>query len=106
MAEAKSLSPNVMTFGVLALACQEYYDVREFLEGMDAFGYKPNGIIMATLLRMGYAKNNLGYVLFVMDYMVKNKMKPDKQAIKILEEFSKKIPGLRKRKVCRIHHNL
>ncbi|EFN81269.1 Pentatricopeptide repeat-containing protein 1 [Harpegnathos saltator] len=96
--EKKSLRPNVMTFGVLALACQEYYDFKEFLEGIEAFGYKPNVIIMTALLKTACIKNNLGCLLFVMDYMVMNKIKPNEQTIKILKEFSKKIPNMRKPK--------
>lgn len=103
MAEKKSLTPNVMTFGVLALACEEYYDAKEFLEGIEAFGYKPNIVIMATLLKKACMNNNLGYLLLVMDYMVENKVKPNERALKTLEEFSKKIPGLRNPKVCRIN---
>lgn len=101
--EKKSLSPNVMTFGVLALGCQEYNDAKEFLAGIETFGYKPNVVIMGTLLRTACFKKNLGYVLFVMEYMMKNRIKPNTKIIQILVEFSKNMQKLREPKVCRTH---
>lgn len=94
MAEQKNLTPNVMTFGVLALGCQKYHEAKEFLEGLEAFGYRPNAVIAGTLIRVACNNEDFEYLLFVMNYMVENKIKPNERAIEDLKEFSKKIPKI------------
>jgi len=89
-----------MTFGVLALGCQKCSEAKEFLEGIEAFGYKPNSIIMGTLIDTACYKKDFEYLLFVMNYMVKYKIKPTDQTIKCLEEFSKELPKIKKPTVC------
>lgn len=96
MAEQRRLSPNVMTFGVLALGCQEYKEAEEFLAGIEAFGYKPNVIIMGTLLRTACNKQNFGYLFLIMDYMMENRIKPNEQTIEMLEKFSRGISKIEK----------
>ncbi|TGZ49016.1 pentatricopeptide repeat-containing protein 1, mitochondrial [Temnothorax longispinosus] len=96
IAEKKRLSPNVMTFGVLALGCQECGEAQEFLAGIEAFGYKPNSVIMGTLLKTACHKKDFKYLLFVMNYMMENKMRPSEQAVKSLEEFSKELSKMEK----------
>lgn len=91
MAEQKNLTPNVMTFGVLALGCQKYHEAKEFLDGLEAFGYRPNAVIMGTLINTACHNRDFEYLLFVMNYMVENKIRPNEQAIKDLKEFSRKI---------------
>jgi len=100
IAEKKNLSPNVMTFGVLALSCQEYRDAKEFLEGIEAFGYKPNSIITGTLIITACYKKNFEFLLFIMKYMMVNKMKPTERTIKCLQEFSKGLSKIEKPTVC------
>lgn len=100
IAEKKNLSPNVMTFGVLALGCQEYENAKEFLEGIEAFGYKPNSIIMGTLIDTACHRKNFKYLLFVMKYMVENKLKPTEQTIKCLKDFSEGLSKVEKPTVC------
>lgn len=100
MAEKRNLSPNVMTFGVLALGCQERREVEEFLKGMEAFGYKPNTIIMSTLIHTACHKKNFEYLLYVMIYMMKNEMRPNTQAVEEVEKFSKELSNIKKPTVC------
>lgn len=100
MAEKRNLSPNVMTFGVLALGCQEHREAEEFLEGMEAFGYRPNNIIMNTLIHTACHKKNFEYLLYVMNYMLKNEMRPSMQAIEEVKKFSKELPNIKKPIVC------
>lgn len=113
MTEKRNLTPNVMTFGVLALGCQERRDAEEFLRGMEAFGYRPNSVIMSTLINVACHKKNFEYLLFVMDYMLKNKMRPNTQAFKEVDNFAKEIPNIKKptgnyrlRKLKRLERNV
>lgn len=85
-----------MTFGVLALGCQKYNEAKEFLEGIEAFGYKPNSVIMGTLIDTACYKKDFEYLLFVMNYTMKYNIKPTKQTIKCLEEFSKGLSKIKK----------
>jgi len=89
-----------MTFGVLALGCENYKDVTEFLEGLNIFGYKPNAIIMSTLIYKACYKKDFKYLLFVMNYIMKNKIKPNEQAIECLKEFSRNLSKIKEPTVC------
>lgn len=89
-----------MTFGVLALGCQNCTEAKEFLEGIEAFGYRPNSVIMGTLIDMACHKQDFEYLLFVMNYMVENKTKPSEQTVKCLKNFSKGLSKIEKPTVC------
>lgn len=111
--EKRNLSPNVMTFGVLALGCQELWEAKEFLEGMEAFGYRPNSIIMSTLIRKACLNKNFEYLLFVMSYMLKNEMRPNSQATTDVNQFAKELTSIKKptgkyrlRKLKRLKRNV
>lgn len=96
MAEQRNLSANVMTFGVLALGCQGLNEVKEFLQGIEAFGYRPNAVIMSTLINTACHKKDLKFLVFVMNYMVENRYRPNARAVKDLEAFSKTIYKIEK----------
>ncbi|XP_012536909.1 pentatricopeptide repeat-containing protein 1, mitochondrial [Monomorium pharaonis] len=96
IAEKKRLSPNVITFGVLALGCQDRSQAREFLEGIEAFGYKPNSIIVGTLIDAACYKRDFQYLLFVMNYMVENKISPTEKTVETLKEFSEGLSKIEK----------
>ncbi|XP_018343136.1 PREDICTED: pentatricopeptide repeat-containing protein 1, mitochondrial isoform X2 [Trachymyrmex septentrionalis] len=98
IAEKKGLSPNVMTFGVLALGCQELMQAQEFLEGIEVFGYKPNSVIIDTLINTACHKKNFGYLLFMMKYMMENGMRPTTQTIEIVKKFSEEYSKIEKPK--------
>ncbi|KAG5329385.1 PTCD1 protein, partial [Acromyrmex heyeri] len=102
IAEKKGLSPNVMTFGVLALGCQELMQAQEFLEGIEVFGYKPNSVIIGTLIDTACHKKNFGYLLFMMRYMMENRTRPTAQTIEIVKKFSEELSKIEKPKatVC------
>lgn len=89
-----------MTFGVLALGCQNCAEAAEFLEGIEAFGYKPNSIIIGTLIDAAIYRKDFEYLLFVMNYMMENKMKPSEQTVKCLGIFSKGLSKIEKPTVC------
>ncbi|KYQ54424.1 Pentatricopeptide repeat-containing protein 1 [Trachymyrmex zeteki] len=96
MAERKGLSPNIMTFGVLALGCQECRQAKEFLEGIEIFGYKPNSVIIGTLVGTACYKKNFEYLLFMMRYMMENRTRPTAQTIEIVKKFSKELSKIEK----------
>ncbi|XP_011866792.1 PREDICTED: pentatricopeptide repeat-containing protein 1, mitochondrial [Vollenhovia emeryi] len=113
IAEKRRLSPNIMTFGVLALGCQECEQAQEYLQGIEAFGYKPNSVIMGTLIDTACHKKDFKFLLFVMEYMMENKIKSTDQSVKVLEEFSKELSQMEKptgkyrlRKLKRLEENM
>ncbi|XP_011060058.1 PREDICTED: pentatricopeptide repeat-containing protein 1, mitochondrial isoform X2 [Acromyrmex echinatior] len=98
IAEKKGLSPNVMTFGVLALGCQELMQAQEFLEGIEVFGYKPNSVIIGTLIDTAFHKKKFEYLLFMMRYMMENRTRPTAQTIEIIKKFSEELLKIEKPK--------
>lgn len=81
------LSPNIITFGVLALGCKKYWDGMELLEQMDGIGYAPNYIVLQALFMNACLGRDFKYVLHLMTYMLKNRMKPQESILKTLEKF-------------------
>ncbi|XP_060818537.1 pentatricopeptide repeat-containing protein 1, mitochondrial [Bombus pascuorum] len=85
------LTPNIITFGVLAIGCKMYKDGRELLEQMDTIGYAPNYVILETLIFNACSVKNFSYVLYLMDYILKNRIKPSQQILSILKKFDELI---------------
>ncbi|XP_043591345.1 pentatricopeptide repeat-containing protein 1, mitochondrial [Bombus pyrosoma] len=81
------LIPNIITFGVLAIGCRMHKDGRELLEQMDTIGYAPNYVILETLMLNACSVRNFNYVLYLMDYILKNRIEPSQQILNILEKF-------------------
>lgn len=82
-----NISPDVMTFGVLSLGCNNERDGMELLEQLDSIGYKPNIIILETLLQKGCVQKNLKYVSYLLKYMSINRINPTRHTFEILETF-------------------
>ncbi|XP_017876526.1 pentatricopeptide repeat-containing protein 1, mitochondrial [Ceratina calcarata] len=81
------LSPNVITFGVLAIGCRKYWDGMELLEQMDAIGYAPNYIVLQALFMNACIGKDFKYVLNLMQYLLKRRMKPPPSILNTLEKF-------------------
>lgn len=81
------LMPNIITFGVLAIGCKMYKDGRELLEQMDTIGYATNYVILETLIFNACSSKNFPYVLYLMNYILRNRIKPSQQILDTLEKF-------------------
>ncbi|GBP55921.1 hypothetical protein EVAR_43713_1 [Eumeta japonica] len=84
------LKPNVMTYGVLAMACDTKVRAEELLMEMKEQGLKANAEIMGALLRQATCHNNLEYILFVMNTVKEEKLRIGNMFMKHLINFNEK----------------
>ena len=92
------LTPNVITFGVLALGCSQLNDGMELLEQMDNIGYEINTKILGTLIHRAAYHKDFRYLKFVMNYMLKYEIKPSTFILDTLKKFERLILELLKKK--------
>ncbi|XP_076661932.1 pentatricopeptide repeat-containing protein 1, mitochondrial [Halictus rubicundus] len=85
------LMPDIMTFGVLALGCHRIAYGIELLEQMNNIGFASNHIIIGALVHNACYGRNFKYVEFLLNYMSKHNMKPNKYIRETLENFEKLI---------------
>ncbi|KAJ2944255.1 hypothetical protein O0L34_g18238 [Tuta absoluta] len=84
------LKPNVMTYGVLALACNTKESAEKLLNEMKEKQIKANIHILGTLLRQGTAQNQFGYVVFIMNFLKDENIHVNDIFLKHLEAFNDK----------------
>ncbi|XP_076639182.1 pentatricopeptide repeat-containing protein 1, mitochondrial [Colletes latitarsis] len=85
------LTPNIITFGVLALGCTSLMYGEELLEQMNKVGYTPNSIVLDILMHAACRYKDFKYVQFLINYMSRYHMKPSKYMLDTLEKFEKLI---------------
>ncbi|KAI5645505.1 PPR repeat family domain-containing protein [Phthorimaea operculella] len=84
------LKPNVMTYGVLALACNTKESAEKLLNEMKEKQIKTNIHILGTLLRQGTANNQFGYVVYIMNFLKDENIQVNDIFLKHLEAFNDK----------------
>ncbi|XP_076174809.1 pentatricopeptide repeat-containing protein 1, mitochondrial [Ptiloglossa arizonensis] len=89
--QRNNLSPNILTFGVLALGCDQFHHGRELLEQMNNINFEPNKIILGTLLQKACFHKDFKYASFLIEYMSRNNIKPSEYILKTLTNFEKLI---------------
>lgn len=94
--------PNIVTFGALAIGCRMYKDGRELLEQMDTIGYAPNYVILETLIFNACSVRNFTYVLYLMKYILENRIEPSQQILNTLEKFDELILQIIRNKVYKL----
>ncbi|XP_076685059.1 pentatricopeptide repeat-containing protein 1, mitochondrial [Andrena cerasifolii] len=92
------LTPNVITFGVLALGCTQLNDGMELLEQMNNIGYEVNTTILGTLIHRAAYHKDFRYLKFLMDYMLESEIKPSTFILDTLTKFERLILALLKKK--------
>lgn len=77
MVKTAGLRPDIVTYGVLALACESEHDADSLLSEMETKGIRMNIEILGAMLRKaGYAKN-FSYILHILRLIVENDFKPN-----------------------------
>ncbi|XP_053674536.1 pentatricopeptide repeat-containing protein 1, mitochondrial [Anopheles nili] len=89
MIEAANLEPDIVTYGVLALGCQTQEEARSLLKMMQDANVHMNIQILGAMLRQGCIKNNFRYVTEVLNIVKNERLKPNEQFLRHLEDFSK-----------------
>ncbi|CAH2039776.1 unnamed protein product, partial [Iphiclides podalirius] len=86
----KALKPNILTYGVLAMACKTKENAEKLLNEMKEKQLKVNIEILGTLLRHGTAHNIFEYVFYIMEVVKEENLKPNEVFLKHLEMFRSK----------------
>lgn len=73
---SKGLKPNIQTYGVMALACFSETEISEFLGDMDAYGVRPNVVIMNQLIRNCTRKSKFKEIAYLIKCLNKYGIKP------------------------------
>ncbi|XP_008561193.1 pentatricopeptide repeat-containing protein 1, mitochondrial [Microplitis demolitor] len=97
------LSPNIITWGVLALGCHRREEAQTLLDGMKMSGHRLNAVIAGALIANATINNNFLYILDIMNLMAKEKIKPSKELYSILDNFQQKISKIVLKKVKSKH---
>ncbi|XP_078038879.1 pentatricopeptide repeat-containing protein 1, mitochondrial [Augochlora pura] len=88
-AQRRHLSPNIITFGVLALACPTLQYGKELLEQMDMLGFQANGVILGTLIRAACFRKDFRYIQFLLNYSLENNIKLTNYVYQVLTNFDR-----------------
>ncbi|KAF6204475.1 hypothetical protein GE061_002816 [Apolygus lucorum] len=83
----RSLRPNVVTFGVLALACKDFSDAQELFEKIEDRGYRVNVEILGTLFLRASQNYDLKMMRYVLSKMRQEKIKPNKKFMSHINDF-------------------
>ena len=79
MMSAKRLAPNIQTYGVMSIGCRNSTDIENFLNDMDAFGVRPNVVIMNMLIKHSIERLNFNKLSHLIKRLVKYGIKPTKE---------------------------
>lgn len=83
----KGLSPNIVTFGVLALGCFKKNDGLQLLHDMKSLGFCPNIEIFGALLNSASRTIDLEYICTLIKAMTAEQIKPNLQLLQMLEDI-------------------
>ncbi|XP_054257016.1 pentatricopeptide repeat-containing protein 1, mitochondrial isoform X2 [Macrosteles quadrilineatus] len=85
----EKLKPNMLTFGVLAMACQDLTSARQLLNDIDKFGFRPNIETLGTLVKNACYGRDCDFIIEIMKEVEKVNLKPNTQFLKHLDKFYK-----------------
>ncbi|XP_050440368.1 pentatricopeptide repeat-containing protein 1, mitochondrial [Adelges cooleyi] len=96
---SEDLSVDIVTFGVLALGCKNKAEAKDLIKSMTDHGFRVNSEILGTMLGQGCFHFNFGYVIFMLNMIKHEEIKPNKMFMERLNSFEDNIRDLmRKRK--------
>lgn len=104
MVKTAHLSPDIVTYGVLALGCTSEAEAQDLMGEMEKAGVRMNMPILGAMLKQGCLQWNFPYVISIMDITMNEKIPPNAQFITHLHKFYKKTTGLLKDKDPRIQN--
>ncbi|RWS15275.1 pentatricopeptide repeat-containing protein 1-like protein [Dinothrombium tinctorium] len=92
--QANNLLPNVMTFGVLALACNTKKLGLQLIDDMDKAGFQINTETIGTLMAQACIKQDFAYILSIMKVMKEKKIAADASVVERLMITQQKVKNL------------
>lgn len=89
MIEKVKLEPDIVTYGVLSLACQTQEEARALIDEMNQKGIKMNAPILGAMLKSACVTRNFDYIIEVL-YIIKDlNIKPSDRMMDVLDKFMK-----------------
>ncbi|KAH0533755.1 pentatricopeptide repeat-containing protein 1, mitochondrial [Cotesia glomerata] len=101
--QLRGLTPNIITWGVLALGCHTRNDAIALLGGMELSGHELNAVIAGTLIANATMTNHFVYILDIMNILSKKGINPSPELYDILDKFQQKISKIVLKKVKSKH---
>lgn len=83
--QSKHLPVDIVTFGVLSIACTSRTSCLQFLKDMSCSGFTPNLEIISTLLNGAIRRNDFYLIVKLMQEMQERNVTPDPKVIEYLE---------------------
>ncbi|KAF5307034.1 hypothetical protein FQR65_LT07177 [Abscondita terminalis] len=90
MLKSARYRPNLITYGVVALACKNREEAIELLNEMVESKYRINIEILGAMLTQACFHNNFHYVTYLMETCIRENVDPDQKFMETLEGFKKK----------------
>jgi pentatricopeptide repeat domain-containing protein 1 len=97
MIEKVNLQPDIVTYGVLALGCQDECEARALIQEMNEKGIKMNVQILGAMLKSGCVQKNFDYIIEILNIIKELRLKPSPKMLEVLEIFLKSCNKQRKR---------
>lgn len=104
MIKTAKLSPDIVTYGVLALGCQTEAEAHDLMAEMEKAGIRMNMAILGAMLKQGCLQWNFDYVMSIMDIVMREEIKPNAQFLTHLHKFYKKTTALIRQRDPRIEN--
>ncbi|GLV34789.1 uncharacterized protein CBL_09270 [Carabus blaptoides fortunei] len=84
------LRPDIISYGVLALGCQNKEQANSLLKEMKDAGYRANIEILGAMLKQACIQLNFVYVIDIMELAIEEQIHPNKIFIQHLEDLYKR----------------
>lgn len=85
--QERHLPVDIVTFGVLALACTNRHESMQLLTDMKDCGFSPNLEIFGVLVDKACKRQDCSFVVFLLQEMESKGVKPDPKLLQVLEKF-------------------
>ncbi|NP_001153853.1 pentatricopeptide repeat domain 1 [Acyrthosiphon pisum] len=96
--KSENLSVDVVTFGVLALGCKNKNEAKDLIKMIADHGFRVNAEVLGTMLAQACYHFNFAYVIYVMNMVKHEEIKPNKKFMDRLNRFDTTIKDLMKKR--------
>lgn len=90
MFQEYQLQPDLITYGCLALACENYEQCQDFLEDLNNSGYRLNKEMLSAMLNQACHRCDIHYAEKVMVLFLDHEIAVDKRVLHRLSDFIRK----------------
>lgn len=87
MLQTRKITPDVVTFGVLALGCFSMKEADALITDMDKNGFRMNIEVFGSLLKNAIVRHDCSYIINLMNRAIELELTLDEKALLSLAEF-------------------